>query len=187
MLSPTRPCYLTLPTGIDIFFVRESPKYHLMEPLVRQGWNARVVGAFYAHIASSGLLHGYNPEDREWNRVGAFDAAIEELSPAQVVCLLDQVQDSMFTSSVWSGNDETNKEYVSQCRLVQEGELFLLLRHAIKHGDIGWTRELVPQLSVLFYGSEQFNYGYEMIFLSCLLTDAVCEPTLQRMRCFLLL
>ena len=50
------------------------------------------------------------------------------------------------------------------CRMLQEIEVFLTTRHAIKHGDIGLLRRMVDPLIVLFLGAGQWNYDHEMLF-----------------------
>src|SRR5437016_4019734 len=66
------------------------------------------------------------------------------------------------------------------CRYLQQVEVFMVLRHAIHHSDIGLIRQLVDPLSVWFYGAEQSRYGYEMLHLRWLLMDWVTTAELQR-------
>ena len=50
------------------------------------------------------------------------------------------------------------------CRMLQEIELFLTVRYAVKHGNIRLLRRLVNLLILVFFGAAQYNYGREMLF-----------------------
>jgi hypothetical protein len=47
-------------------------------------------------------------------------------------------------------------------RMLQEVELFMTVRHAVKHGDIGLLRRVVDPLIIHFLGASQYNYAYEI-------------------------
>lgn len=64
------------------------------------------------------------------------------------------------------------------CRMLQELELFLTVRHAVKNGDIGMLRRLVDPLIILFNGAGQHNYVREMLYYRWLLSPAN-TPELQ--------
>ena len=55
-------------------------------------------------------------------------------------------------------------EFRTMCRVLQEIELFLILKHTIKYSDIGLLRRLSDPLIVLFFGAKQHHYGREMLF-----------------------
>lgn len=77
---------------------------------------------------------------------------------------------------MYSGPDV---DFRTMCRLLQEVELFLTVRHGVKHGDIGLLRRLVDPLAVVFFGASQHNYGREMLFYRWNWSSAN-TPTLQR-------
>jgi hypothetical protein len=62
--------------------------------------------------------------------------------------------------------------------MLQEVELFLSIRHAIKHADIGMLRHFVDPLIIYFFGASQHNYGREMLFYRWNLSP-VNTPKLQ--------
>ena len=74
--------------------------------------------------------------------------------------------------------DAMGLEFRTMCRLLQEVELFLTVRHAVKHGDVGMLRRVVDPLVVVFFGAGQHNYGREMLYYRWLLSD-VNTPELQ--------
>jgi hypothetical protein len=155
---------------------RENAKYHLVEPLITQGWKARVLAPFYETLSAHGRLQGVDVTKSD--RVETFDKAIGGLLPSEFLNIVEQVREVAFTYDAWLGQ-HGDKEFTSMCRYLQQGELFLTLRHAVRHGDTGLIRRLLEPLCVMFYGAEQMRYGYEMMYLRWLLTDGVSSPELQ--------
>lgn len=81
--------------------------------------------------------------------------------------------------------NKTNKinnvdvEFRSHCRFLQEVKVYLTLSYAIKHGDVGHIRKMLPILAILFYGAGQNNYGKEMLYFDWLLRPQVSDPVLR--------
>jgi hypothetical protein len=65
------------------------------------------------------------------------------------------------------------------CRYLQEVETYLMLRYAIRTGDIGMLRWLVDPLCIMFIGSEQWKYAQELLHLRWLLKDETASRELQ--------
>ena len=162
---------------------RKNIKYHLLEPIVAQGFTARVLALFYTAMRRRGYLKDVG--DLSFERPDEMDKIINNLSPTAYLQLVDDVRLSAFTLTAWKGVDPENKqpiadiEFRTMCRMLQEVELFLTMRHAIKHGDIGLLRYLVDPLIIHFLGTSQYNYGYEMLFYRWNLSP-VNTPELQR-------
>jgi hypothetical protein len=171
-----------------------SVKFHIVEPLVIAGWNARIGAILYQLLQRDGL--GLPVESRpnfkstrleqsvEQRTMDAVDEMVCHLTHTQLDGYVEEIRRLVFTPNAWRGRDEQgnrlhDREFVSMCRLLQAGEVFLTLRHAVRHGDIGSIKRLVGQLSVWFYGSSQPRYGFEMLYLQWLLTDSVSDPELQ--------
>jgi hypothetical protein len=58
---------------------------------------------------------------------------------------------------------------------------YLILRHAIRYGDMKETiQHLFPLLALMFYGANKYKYGREMLYLHWLLTDNVSDKELQK-------
>ena len=159
---------------------RENVKFHIVEPLIKESWAARIIAFFYDELANRSYLQGLRRRDIDAEKAELYDTAIAGLSPDQYMDILEAIRCRVFTSASWNGRADPHGEFTTQCRFLQEIELFLLLRSAIKRGDVGLIRRLVTPLSVFFFGSEQHRYGYEMMHLRWLLSDKVCEPVLQR-------
>jgi hypothetical protein len=140
---------------------RDNAKYHLMEPIVAQGFTARVTALFYAAMRRRGHLPESNSNSLE--RIEFVNDAIGLLSPDQFLQLVEDVRVVALTGEAWS-IDRPDVEFRTMCRMLREVELFLTVRHAIKYGDIGLLRHLVGPLVVFFFGAAQYNYGYEMLY-----------------------
>lgn len=165
---------------------RDSAKYHLTEPLLVVAFNARVLALFYEQISQFGALQGTKA-----NQAGtreSMDEAIKKLTAEQILEAARWIQENVFSPFAWegvvsTGSEETEQKdqhFTSMCRYLQEIEVFLTLRHAIRHGDIGIIQHILPLLSVMFYGNKQYNYGFEMLFLHWLLKEEVSSPELRR-------
>ena len=154
---------------------RDNAKYHLMEPVVAQGFTSRVGALFCAAMRDRGLL----PVDTERNpQREVVGNAVSRLSAPQFVELVEDVRSTAFTLSAWTSSSP-DVDFRTMCRLLQEVELFLTLRHAVKYGDIGMLRRLVDPLIIVFLGAKQHNYGREMLYYRWCLSSAN-TPVLQR-------
>src|SRR3982750_4189681 len=65
----------------------------------------------------------------------------------------------------------------------------MVLKYAVKHGDIELIRRAIDRCCVYFYGSGQHKYAYEMLYLQCLflasqasLTRAILSNGLVNLR-----
>ena len=121
-----------------------NAKFHLVEPLLWQGFAACVLALWYEALRSMGLFH--DGMDRQ-QTVGQ---AIMNL-PEQVLDAIDHVYNQAFTTKACT--DTRDKEFISMTQYIQEVEIFLVLRHAIRHGEVGIIRRLVDPLIVISFGA----------------------------------
>jgi hypothetical protein len=155
---------------------RENVKYHIMAPMVAQSYTARVVALFYSAMEARGYLRDI--PDASLDQIYALDNLIGNLGQSQFLTLIDDVYEEAFTLKAWNGKEHNDPEFTTMCRMLQEVELFLVVHHAVKFGDIGHMRRLVDPLLVFFLGASQHNYGREMLYYRWNLS-AVNTPELQ--------
>lgn len=155
---------------------RDNAKYYQLEPIVTQGFSSRVAALFYASLRRRRYLTG--SDDDFFINTSRIDNIIAVLEPAQFLEAVEDVRQSAFTLDAWDGKGHEDKEFTTMCRMLQEVETFLTLRHAVKHGDVGLLRRLVDPLIIYFFGASQSNYGREMLYYRWLLSD-VNSPKLQ--------
>ena len=155
----------------------ENVKYHLLEPLVMQGWTACVLAIFYDFLHLRGYIQknttasrdGTLPATRDYHQF--YKDAITRLRVDEFLEIIESIHQHAFTCQAWSGTNQLDKEFITMCRYLQEVETFMTLQYAIRHGDIGIIWWLVDPLCVWFYGAEQPKYGMELLYLRWLLTD----------------
>jgi len=160
-------------------FSRDNIKYHMLEPVVAQGFTSRVLAMFYSAMRSGGFLRVDPDRPHRFEHMDTIDDALCRLTPRQYMELIEQVRESAFTLSAWNGENHGDIEFRTMCRMLQEAEMFLTVHHAVKHGDIGLLRRLVDPLIIYFFGASQHNYGHEMLFYRWLLSPANSDE-LQR-------
>ena len=154
----------------------ENTEYHRMEPMVTQSFTARVLALFYTVLEDNGYFCNVPSSSLEQSQY--ITDLIGRLTPSQFCHLVDDVRERAFTLDAWNGTTCNDYDFTSMCRFLQEVELFLTLRYAIKAGDIGIMRRLVDPLIIVFFGASQSNYGHEMLFYRWHLSS-VNTPELQ--------
>jgi len=164
---------------------RASPKYHILDPLLAQGFTARILAMFYDILERRGFLDlatdidGKDKEAGSFEKPEHFDRAIQLLEPNDFEEVLEEIRQTAFTLEAWDGEGHADTEFKTMCRMLQEVELFLTVRHAVKHADIGLLRRLVDPMIMVFLGASQWNYAYEMMWYRWNLSP-VNTPELQR-------
>lgn len=155
---------------------RENVKYHLMEPIVTQGFTSRVVALFNAALQRRSLLSSV--QRGSTGRLEEMDDVVRGLSVSQFLEIVEEIRVAAFTRDAWLAPD-VEVDYRTMCRFLQEVELFLIVRRAVKYGDIGMLRRMVDPLIVVFFGASQHNYGREMLHYRWNLSSAN-TPLLQQ-------
>ena len=155
----------------------ENIKYHLVEPIVTQSFASRVLILFYAAMRRRGLLQQSETTEFITERIEHAAAAVSRLGPRDFLNLVEDIRITAFTLDAWDGRrhdgcSHGDVEFRTMCRMLQEIEMFLTLRHAVKWGDIGLLRRLVDPLIIVFFGASQYNYGREMLYYRWLLSPA---------------
>ena len=132
---------------------------------------------FYEVVDGEGYLSGaLKKRHTDQNLAHTYG---EELQRESILRAINEVRSRIFTFDAWTGTGHDG-EYTTLCRFLQEIELLLAFRHAVKHGDIRLIRHMLEPLAVFLYGAEQHKYGYEMLHLRWLLSDGVSDPALQQ-------
>ncbi|KAK7752206.1 hypothetical protein SLS62_005740 [Diatrype stigma] len=158
---------------------KKDLKYHQTVPLLVHGFTARIL-AFVIH----GLrIRGVLAED-QITIEGIKEAIITHEGFLDVI--LEETWSKVFTKEGWTGrypgvdDDHIDLEFRSQCRLMQCVEIFLTIHEAVRQGDFGLLRDIIPQLPIIFWGGRSFNYGPEMLYFAWLLHPDVCHDGATR-------
>ena len=166
---------------------KDSIKYHQMQPLITQGFRARICALFYRTLRSRGLLDAavlptltnsaWMSQEVYPRYFDTYDHAIRSLDKDEFDSCINNVCERALSRDAWIGKGVEDYEFVTMCRFLQEALLFLELQHAVKFGDIGLLRRFVDPLAISF-GGNQHQYGFEMLHLRWLLHQS--DPELQR-------
>jgi hypothetical protein len=157
---------------------RENCPYHLLKPLILEGWDARVIAMTHQ------VLKRWNRRTNaiaNMSRKEDFCKALSNMSMEGFLQLVDEIWNTAFTGEAWQGVEhQGDVTFTSQCRFIQQVETFKTLEWAVKHGDIGLFRRIIDIMIFYFIGSEQTNYANEMLYFRWLLSEEVSDSTLQR-------
>ncbi|KAF1936991.1 hypothetical protein EJ02DRAFT_478313 [Clathrospora elynae] len=154
---------------------RDIAKYHLMEPVITQGFTSRITALLYEAMHRQGRL---NIPPVNYGRWEDLNTAVGALTAEQFNEAVEENRLRAFTRAAW-GDADVDAEYRTMYCFLQEGELFLTVRPAVKRGDNGILRPLVDPLAVIFFRSDQHNYGRDMLFYRWHLSSVNTEE-LQR-------
>lgn len=157
-----------------------------MDMLIKTSYDARVFAMFLQCAEVRGLV------DRKMHLLeSAIAAFIDTLDPAVFTEITREVWSIMFSKDVLKGRQVDPKDtaniqqlpdhITTLARFMQTTQPYLILRYAIRYGDMEKTiQHLFPLLSIIFYGSNKRKYGREMLYLHWLLDDKVSDKELQK-------
>ena len=120
---------------------RENAKYHELVPIIERGFIARITVLFYAAMQRRGFRISMpdlsepsnpdtlpNPSSPEC--IEDTTRAIGCLTPEQFLDIVDEIQRDAFSRDAWTGAKHNDVEFRTMCRMLQEVELLLTVRHA---------------------------------------------------------
>ena len=79
-----------------------------------------------------------------------------------------------------SSKDSIDQEFINHARFLQLAETYKTLKYAVKLADIGLIKRVISVCCLLFEGSRQTNYAFEMLYLFRLISTSTCDDVLQR-------
>jgi hypothetical protein len=157
-----------------------------MDMLIKTSYDARVFAMFLQCAEIRGLV------DRKIHlSENAIAAFIDTLEPTVFTEIINEVWRIMFSKDALKGRQVDPKDaaniqqlpnhITTLARFMQTMQPYLILRHAIRYGDVEKTiQHLFPLLSVIFYGSNKLKYAREMLYIHWLLNDEVSDKALQK-------
>jgi hypothetical protein len=165
---------------------QDHPPWYDMDMLIKTSYDARIFAMFLQCAEVRGLV------DRKIHlSEDAIAAFINTLDPNVFTEIIDEVWSIMFSKDALKGRriDPQDAANIRQlpthittlARFMQTIQPYLILRHAIRYGDMEETiQHLFPLLAVIFYGASKHKYGREMLYLHWLLKDDVSDKELQK-------
>ena len=148
---------------------KKSIKYHQVLPLLMHGYTARILAFVIHHLVDRDSLPGSLNIDTVKEAMAALNLEVLE-------DILERIWATVFSHKGWTGRYDDDQEpgcidteFRSHCRLMQCVEVLLIFHEAVRHGDFGLLRDIIPMLPILFWGGKSSNYGPEMLYFSWLL------------------
>lgn len=146
---------------------RENIKYHDVRPLVKDGFNSRILAVFYDRLQLRGKLHFSGA--LSVRRKEDVETALKTVTAEELLEIIEDIRNLLFTPRAWTGSPEDDAEYTTFSRYIQSVEMFMSFDHAITHGDVGMIERIIHALPAWFYGADQCKYGAEMLHFCWLL------------------
>lgn len=163
---------------------QERAPWYDADMLIRTSFDARILATFLQIAEGLGVANR-----KEHGTPDGVRKLIPEIQPAQMTRIESIMQRLLFSNSTQQDGvyiDEQGAKVdlpahmVTLVRFMQAMFIYVILRHAIRYGDVGTIRILIPTLAVIFYGTGKTKYGKEMLYLYWLLSDTVSDPEVQQ-------
>ncbi|KAI1818892.1 hypothetical protein F4861DRAFT_544588, partial [Xylaria intraflava] len=133
---------------------RKSIRYHQAVPLLIHGFTGRILALVLGVLRDKGHI---NVPMSDVN-VDFVKGLMADLDPGVLDAAMEEVWSIVFTREGWTGrypgvsDNDIDLEFRSQCRLLQVVEILLTVHEAVRHGDYGLLRDIIPQLPIMFWG-----------------------------------
>jgi len=148
--------------------------FFALEELSIHSFQSRVVALMWHKLSGTGL----------GNRVEDIESMLEKQTPSLFLDILEKVRKEYSFTAIRdldaAKDDEPlqDGEFQNHLLFLQHTQTYMLLKYAIKHGDLGLIRRAIDRCCVYFHGSGQHKYVYEMLYLQCLFLASI--PSLTR-------
>lgn len=162
--------------------------FHHMEELILHSFDARIVAVFLR------LIRG-RCDIKNIESVRIF---IRSLSPQQLIAYIAEIRQTVLEEAVIHEANRTvatseqsrcssasttpakDTEFLNHVKFLQLVETYKVLKHAIKHADIGLLKRALSRCCIYFAGSSSKNYAMELIYLWWISASSASDPVLQR-------
>jgi hypothetical protein len=150
-----------------------NPQFFALEELVIHSYQARICAIQWNLLDPSS---GPRPLTRSMlNRCDVVRQRIESKNSEEMTNLLRDI------NNIIKANLSTDDEELqNHARFLQLAETYIVLKYSIKHADLGLLRRVVSRCCLLFNGSGQYKYAFEMLHLHRLVSTSAASAVLQR-------
>ncbi|KAJ3453151.1 hypothetical protein MRS44_018806 [Fusarium solani] len=120
-----------------------------------------------------------------WSRLGILGLGDTELDIARILQSYGPNELSQLIESIVQSYDvdcryTKNPELRNHILFLQHTQNYLVMKHAIKHADLGLLHRGIARSCVYFHASGQHKYAFEMLYLKRLISTTAAAPELQR-------
>ncbi|KAI9652759.1 MAG: hypothetical protein M1829_001479 [Trizodia sp. TS-e1964] len=146
----------------------KTAAFHDLQELALHSFQARAAAIFVQEANKASPVSTEQPDMDVWEkevlsklRIREFMALVSKTVSFYIPPTgLDRSADR---STVHS---EPDMELNNHKLFMQHAQTYLVLKHGIKHGDIGLLRRALDRLTVYFHGSKQHKYVYETLLVN---------------------
>lgn len=140
--------------------------FYALEQLIIHSFQARVCALVWSKLGNLGL------GDTEMD----ISRALRSYGPIELNGLIEGIVQSYNVECRYTENPELRNHVL----FLQHTQNYLILKHAIKHADLGLLHRAITRSCVYFHASGQHKYAYEMLYLKRLISTSAAAPELQR-------
>ncbi|EAQ85232.1 predicted protein [Chaetomium globosum CBS 148.51] len=166
---------------------KQDIKYHQVLPLLMHGYTSRITAMVIQALVEEEELEFVDTADLTVDKV---KRVLQALDRKHLKRILKDIWKTCFTYNGWTGkyddfedpddDAEIDIEFRSHCRLLQCVEVLLIIHEAVRQGDYGLIKDIIPMLPLLFWGGRGTNYGPEMLYFAWLLHPNVSKDEVTR-------
>ncbi|KAI9847096.1 MAG: hypothetical protein M1837_003214 [Sclerophora amabilis] len=125
--------------------------FFALEEFIIHNFQARVVAALKVLI----------PSNLASTRDKSLEQALDEMTPVSFGRVVNALYAQLRATSASKCEDE---EYRNHLLFLEQTETYILLKYAIKFGDIGLISRTVDRCCIYFAGTNQFKYSFETLY-----------------------
>jgi len=155
--------------------------FHHKEEVAIKSFNARITACFLSLLPQNLKAQG-NKGVNDWI-TGQDIGRGNKTAAARVRFLttLQRIREEFFSPSQRScGDKPVDEVFQNHVRFIQDMEVYLTLKFAIKHADIGLIERVIVRCCLLFSGSAKSQYTQLALYLTRLLATKAADQVLQR-------
>lgn len=141
--------------------------FFALEELIVHSFQARITAILWQRLAELKLGRSYSN----------IDDILRSQSANSFLALVDDIREEYSTKEARTVDDQ---ELQNHRLFLQHTQVYLVMKYAIKHADLGLLRRAIDRSCIYFHGSGQHKYAYEMLYFQRLISTPAATPALQQ-------
>ncbi|KAJ5543532.1 hypothetical protein N7461_009535 [Penicillium sp. DV-2018c] len=155
---------------------------HDLEELVLFSFDARIVAMLYAKIGDKCDVKSSEKIDAYLSSldVEGFHNVIDSIHAELFASDVRRRCSTVYRETAEGSVTAVDIEAVNTIRYLQVVEVYVVLKYAIKHGDLGLLRICITKCLLTFHGMSSLKYAREVLHLYRLVSTEAAAPELRR-------
>ncbi|KAI9845965.1 MAG: hypothetical protein M1837_004371 [Sclerophora amabilis] len=157
--------------------------FFALEEFIIHNFQARVVAALKVGLPQTPIFYGRDDSADAWDtgvastRNKSLQQVLTKMTPVSFSQIINTLYKQLRTTSASQCEDD---EYRNYLLFLEQTETYILLKYAIKWGDIGLILRAVDRCCIYFAGTNQFKYSFETLYFKRLTTTSAATAPLRR-------